>query len=417
MIYKTTKIKSFLRKLTSIKVQLLILLFGIYSIFAIIRSPIWDYHKQQSHLSMLAYSFTKGQLSLSPYNLPPNDYVDFQARQFLHFGPLPSIILMPFAWQFGKEFPQGIIGLISLLVSFLAIFKISIKNNFSNGDSIWLALFFVFSTVLFGVGVVNISSYQVQALGTALVLLALSEYFHKKRYLLIGSFIAFAGMTRMTLFISIVFFLISTFSQKERVKNITYLLIPIIISTSILGFYNYKRFRSFFESGYNYHVTLKTYPMSENIKNGMFNIQNLPTNLYIMLVKSPDPILKEGGGFILKFPYLKADPWGMAIWFTSPLFFFLIKTKKVIYSYPILITTFLIILPSLLYFGIGFSQFGYRYSLDFLPFLFLILIPALQPKLNWSAKSLIVIGVLFNCIYLSSLWGIYPHLHIMTDIR
>ena len=127
----------------------------------------------------------------------------------------------------------------------------------------------------------------------------------------------------------------------------------------------------------------------------------------------PEPILKEGGGFVLKFPYLKANPWGMAIWFTSPLFLLLLfNFRKGKYTISALITCLVFAIPSFLYYGIGFSQYGYRYALDFLPFLFLLLIPSFNAKLSKRDLILISIGILFNCIYIASLWDSYPHIGI-----
>jgi len=124
---------------------------------------------------------------------------------------------------------------------------------------------------------------------------------------------------------------------------------------------------------------------------------------------SPEPLLTQEQSFVLKFPYLKASPWGMAIWFTSPLFLaFVYKFKRNKYSLSALISVIVILIPIILYYSIGFSQFGYRYALDFLPFLFLLLIPTLKGKLSKSDIFLIILGVVFNCIYITSLWDKYP---------
>jgi membrane-associated HD superfamily phosphohydrolase len=112
---------------------------------------------------------------------------------------------------------------------------------------------------------------------------------------------------------------------------------------------------------------------------------------------------------VLDFPYLKANPWGMAIWYTSPLFLFLLfKFKRGKYSISSLLTIIALAIPSFIYFGIGFSQYGYRYASDFLPFLLILLLPSLSNKLSKSAIILISIGVIFNCLYMASLWNSYP---------
>ena len=50
--------------------------------------------------------------------------------------------------------------------------------------------------------------------------------------------------------------------------------------------------------------------------------------------------------------------------------------------------------------GTGFAQFGYRFSLDFFPFLFLLIVKGIGDDLRWHHKLLILLGVIVN------LWGV-----------
>lgn len=405
------KIKSVLTKL---EIFLLagMLIFGIYSAFLISGKTTESGAARDNHLVLLAQQFSKGNVALSPFGLPQGDYVDFFGQQFLYFGPLPSAILTPFAAVFGRTFPQNLLGFSSILISFVAVFSLSKRLGFKKFDALWLSIFFCFSTVFFAVSVLNLSAYQVQSFGAAFILLMLAEFFGKKRYLLIGILIALAGMTRLTLYLSVVFPFLLLLRENSRVKNFTLFVIPIILSLIFLGGYNYKRFHSVFETGYKFNVTLSRFPMAVNLVDGQFSFAHLPANLYSLLIRSPDSIVKDGGGFRLNFPYLKVDPWGIAIWFTSPLFLMLFCSRRDNNSLPAILSVFVLAVPSLLYFGIGFSQFGYRYSLDFLPFLLIFLLPSLKPSIPAIGKILIVIGLLFNCLYTASIWGNYPHFGI-----
>ena len=405
------KIKSVLTKLESLLLAGL-LIFGIYSAFLISGYTTESGSARDNHLVLLAEQFSKGNVALSPLGLPHGDYVDYFGQQFLYFGPLPSAILAPFAAVFGRTFPQNVLGFSSILISLLAVYSLSKRLGFNKFDALWLTIFFCFSTVFFAVSVLNLSAYQVQSFGAVLILLMLAEFFGKKRYLLIGILIALAGMTRLTLYLSVIFPLLLLLRENLRVKNFLLLVLPIILSLILLGGYNYKRFHSVFETGYKFNVTLSRFPMAVNLVDGQFSFAHLPANLYSLVIKSPDPIVKDGGGFRLKFPYLKVDPWGIAIWFTSPLFLLLFRRKRDHNFLSAILSVLILAMPSLLYFGIGFSQFGYRYSLDFLPFLLIFLIPSLKPSIPAVGKILIVIGVLFNCLYSTSIWGVYPQFGI-----
>ena len=171
-------------------------LFAVFSAFIIYRAASFakDYH-----FSSLAQSFVHGDLFLSPVNLPPGDFVDYYGKQYLFFGPMPAILLMPFVLFSGRDFPQITLSIFSMIVIYLAVFKLCRKFEFKSSDSIYLANFFVFGTVLYFVGIVNISAYLVQAVATMFVVLSILEYFGKKRWFVIGLLTAGAFATRSTL--------------------------------------------------------------------------------------------------------------------------------------------------------------------------------------------------------------------------
>lgn len=395
------------------KIHLFILFFCL-SIFSTYLYLIPGQKNWDKSLVMLSEQFLKWKISIPISNeLPIGDVADYKYNFYLYFGPFSSILLMPAIILFGKQTPQFLIGIFSMISSFIAIYLISRKFKFQKIDSLWLSLFFVFSTVLFSSSVMNISAFQVEALGVPFTLFALNEYFGKKRSILIGIFLGIAAMTRFLLISSFVFFVVEYLRKRLTARQIILIAIPLVFSISLLGLYNNRRFHSFFETGYNYSISLGAFPLRENLKYGSISIAHIPANLYSFLIMPPEPLKADKDGFFLKFPYLIANPWGIAIWYTSPLFlFFLFKFKKSKYTFSAIFAIVLISIPLLTYYSIGFVQFGYRYALDFLPFLFLLLIPSLSPKLSKTAIALIIIGVLFNLVYSDSLFGIYPLLNM-----
>lgn len=390
-----------------------IILFAIYSALVLLRyGPIFN---SDNSLVLMAKQFSIGHVSLAPTtDMPAGDMSFFNGRYYLFYGPFASIFLIPFVVVFGKGFPQVSLGIISLIISFIATYSISRSFKFGKQDSLWLSVFMVFSTVLFAAGVIDITAYQVEAFGFSLILLTLAMYFSQKRSLLVGLLMGLAILTRATLVLAVIFFVLEFLQKRLSLKHLLIIFIPIFASLIMLAGYNFIRFHSIFETGYIYDITLKTFPLTNNLAYGYMSLSHIPANLYSFLIMPPQPLLTDmNGGFVLKFPYLKVSPWGLAIWYTSPLFLFLLfKFRKWKYTISALVTAIFLAIPVVTYFSVGFSQYGYRYALDFLPFLFLLLIPSLTPKLSKAAIALIVIGVIFNCLFISSLWGIYPLLGI-----
>jgi hypothetical protein len=389
-----------------------VILFSLLSILALYSTYLFLTVGQVGHdtvLVVLAQEFLKKNVALPIYNLPVRDISNYFNNYYVYFGPLSSILLVPFVFVFGERVPQVSIGIFSMITSFAAVYYIAKHFKFSNIDSLWLALFLVFSTVLFSSSVINITAYQVEALGVPFILLSLLAYFKKKNGLLIGLFIALALLTRVTLILAVAFFFIEVLQRRFTLRQFILLLIPIFLSLSLLGLYNMQRFHSVFETGYEYTISKTDPPIGLNFKYGEMSVSHIPANLYSFLIMSPEPLLMEGSGMVLKFPYLKANPWGIAIWYTSPLFLYLVlRFKRGTYTLSAGVTALLLAVPVFLWYSIGYAQFGYRYALDFLPFLFLLLLYSLTPRLSKTALILITLGVIFNCVYTDSIWEMYP---------
>jgi len=405
-----------LKKKLSVKTLLLlaVVIFCLYS--TAINFFVVKKFNSDNSLVLLAYQFVHKHISLKPTTtMPLGDISKYGGRYYIYFGLFPSIALIPLVEIFGQNFLQSFLGIFSITVSFFAVYSISRYFKFGIEDSTWLSVFFVFSTVLLGSGIINITAYQVEVFAVPFVLLSLREYFLKKRSFLIGLFLGLAILTRATIVLASLFFLFEFLQKRLNAKQLFFIFIPIILSLIITGAYNYVRFHNVLESGYSYNITWHSYPLSLKLRYGYMCFYHLPANLYSFLILPPQPLLEDAKGFVLKFPYLKVNPWGIAVWFTSPLFLALLyKFKKGIFTISALFTAIALCMPVFLYYSIGFAQFGYRYALDFLPFLLLLLIPSISPKLSSREIFLIIIGVVFNAVYLGSPWGAYPILGIFN---
>lgn len=402
--------------LTKFKKKRKELLFFATLLFCIYSSFLYLTVGQKGHddvLVILASQFLKWKVTLPTIGLPSRDIANYYSNFYVYFGPLSSLILMPFVFVFGKSFPQISLGIFSLAASFVSVYLICRTQKFQKLDSLWLAVFFTFSTVLFPSSIINITAYQVEALGVPFVLLSLWAYFSKKHNLLIGLFLGLAVLTRFTLMLALSFYFIEIFYKRLSIKQFVFILIPVVLALGLLGAYNTRRFHSFSETGYNYSTTKADLPIGANFKFGDKSIVHIPANLYSFLMLSPEPLKAQDSGLALRFPYFKFNPWGVAIWFTSPLFLLLItKFKKGKYTVSSAAAALLLSVPVFLWYSIGYAQIGYRYALDFLPFLFLLLLPSLSPKLTKTAITLIIIGVIIGMVYTDSVWETYPLFNI-----
>jgi len=365
------------------------------------------------HFVMLAKSLLEKRLDLVPETkgFPYGDIALFKGKYYLYFGPLPALLLTIPVSIWGVNFSQHILTILVALFSFYLVFRIAQKLGYNQIDSLWIATFWVWGTIYSFLCLVNISAFQAQAIAPLFVFLAINEFYFKKRYFLIGLYLSLAMATRQTIALSVIFFILNIFCDKNSIEakfvKLFHIILPLFITLGILCLYNFCRFGSFWESGYSYNITLPysaNYPAAQ--KYGLFSFRHIPHNIYYFLFRGPELI--KDSSYLPKFPFLRADEWGLSIIYTSPLLLLPFFFMPISLFWKEIISILAIAIPNFTYYGIGYAQYGYRYALDFYPFLLLILLRFLKGKLELSHKALIAYSVLFNLIFMLSIWGKYP---------
>ena len=110
--------------------------------------------------------------------------------------------------------------------------------------------------------------------------------------------------------------------------------------------------------------------------------------------------------------YVVGNSAGMSLWVTSPCLLYLLglshhdRTSRLLW-----LTSLLIAVPILLYYATGATQFGYRYSLDFLPFLYYLLLRNYRQQRGdlTAGFKVVVLGSAVWNLYLFTgefIWGV-----------
>lgn len=372
-----------------------LLIFGAMVLFTM---NILIPHGQQ-HFVQLAQAFIQGKLYFLSTAKHLNDSVMFQGQFYWPLGPLPAIILIPFVIIWGDKIQQGYIQFFAIALVFFLLFKIAKKITGDQEKSLWLSFGYIFSTAFVGIALRPWSWQFGQIIANVFIIYALYEYLHKRSWLFIGICIGLAMGARFHLLIATMFFALSILftptTKKKKLINLFKLIFPIITSLIMLLIYNYLRFHNFFEQGYSFQH-LDNPLLLINRQHGLWSLAHVPVNIYYFLIKSPEGIFIPNTQ-VLQFPYIKASPWGLSILFTSPMFLWLIKAqwknKDVLFA---ALTTCLLAFVIFGYYGIGWRQYGYRYAVDFYPFLFLILAFAVRQGRSLLFKIIIIFSYFFN---------------------
>lgn len=340
----------------------------------------------EQHFSYLAQSFLHGKLYFMENPSRWEDTILYNGKHYWPLGPFPAILLIPFVWFFGLLglfFSQGFLQFFLVAGIFYMCYTVALRKGFSKEDSKFWAFAFCFGSVFIGVALMPFSWQFAQVVATFLLFMTLSEYTNRKRYWLLGTYMSLAFLTRISAGMGIIFFVLEIMLRsRQKIRDLIYLLLPLAIAVSLLAWYNYARFGNIAEQGYSKQILID--PLVKAREYGLFNPIHIPGNLYYFFLSTPLPVFKDGISHVLKFPFIANNPWGLSIFITSPLLFLLLFQKlKDIESKMVWLTVGVVAFMVFSYYGIGYRQFGYRYSLDFLPWLFFLLIK------NWGGKKIL----------------------------
>jgi hypothetical protein len=138
------------------------------------------------------------------------------------------------------------------------------------------------------------------------------------------------------------------------------------------------------------------------------DLRNLPLHLYTMFLLPPTfaaPPFQDPATFD-NATWLRPSEYGMSIVLTSsPFVYALLARRNEVLRNASWIAIPLVAIPTLLYYSQGWVQFGYRYLMDYIPFL--VLLTALGFEDNRSRKSVWIMAALVLLSVFIGFWGRY----------
>jgi uncharacterized membrane protein len=335
----------------------------------------------------LTESFLAGKLELTA---PPRgnwaDTAPFDGYHYSALGPFPAVIFLPLVWAGLHN--QGIVSFFGSLLVFFQCFRLAKKFQYDAVESCWFALAFCFGTSFAGVATIATSNHLAHVISVLLLFLAIHEYERKSRFPVIGGLIGLAMATRVPTGLNIVFFALAICFGANNFRNKTIrmakLLLPFSALVGILAAYNFARFQNPFESGYGlqlngFGIPYSTWNVPGNIAGPVLSLSYVPKHLWIFLAGLPS-YRSIGTSVLLISPFLvyllKVTTWDL--------------TNKLI-----VINSLLVLLVDLSFRSTGFEQMGYRFSLDFFPFIFWLMIRS-RLQLTARFKGLIFLATVID---------------------
>ena len=347
----------------------------------------------QNHFVYLADAFLHGRLGVTGGGTALAEIVSFHGNFYVVYPPMPAVLLLPFVALFGISVDQGLMSIFLACLCVAATWFMLKKTGVKGNKALWLTALFGFGTCFWFTAAVGSSWYIEHVVAVLFLTLAIILALYKKSPFLIGLLLGFAFFARLPVILSFPFFLQLFYEQnsvwKPRLNQAAYFLIGLGIIVGVYELYNFGRWGVFSDIGYNIIPGIQQDPYFQQ---GIFNIAYIPRHIYAILFQGP--ILLN------RFPYFEPNWIGLGLFFTTPAFIYIFKGPwNRLSKYATLAVA--CILPILITHGtVGFTQFGYRFSLDFTPFLMLLAAKGMRENLGWEEKTLIMLSILVN------LWGV-----------
>jgi hypothetical protein len=328
-----------------------------------------------------------------------NDWARVGDRWYVSFPPFPALLMMPFVAVFGLRFNDVLFTLlvaalnVPLFYGLLRRLAAEGESNRAPRDDLWLALFHAFGTVLFSGSIRGEVWFTAHVVGVTLTCLYLTFALRARRPALAGLVLACAAITRTPLAFAAVFFLRELWmldaSWRERLKRLGVFTAAAAAVIFPMMAMNWARFGNPLEFG---HAHLFQNRVNDDIARwGLFHYHYLERNLHSAFTMLPQLELHP--------PRLAFDGAGMSLFITTPLFLLLLwPRERPRLHRAVWWTVAAVALPGLLYQNTGWYQFGYRFSIDWAPLLFVLLALGGRPLNRW-ALALGAAGVAVNA------WG------------
>lgn len=371
-------------------------------------------HTAYNHFALLADSMRHGHLDLpggAPAYTGNNDFAVYGGKTFVVFPAFPAILMIPGVLVAGgaERFRDGVFFLwlagLGPAIFFLALERLADAGLSlrSERENIGLTAVLGLGTVYFFTAAQGTVWFGAHVVGVALASLYLLASVEGRYPILAGIALGLGFFTRTPLLYAFPFFIAEAIrvepsedelpevSRRRTVLVVARFLAPLALIVAGVLYLNHVRFGSPFEFGYRY-LTIVWQARIE--KWGLFSFHYLGRNLGVVLTSMPFTPPK---GAIVDAPF-QISAHGLALWVTTPVYLTLLRAtaglSKGVFR-ALLVTAFFVALPSLFYQNTGQLQFGYRFSNDFVVFLFAALAVSAR-QLSRPFWVLAALGVTVN---------------------
>ncbi len=320
------------------------------------------------------------------------------AGWYVPFPPAPALTLMPIVALMGSqpwyhELPSNVMSSllgganVALMWLMLSAWRVRPVSR------LWLTVAFAFTTHWWVAGMAGTHHYA-QVCGVFFTLLALNLAVRRRGEWAAGLLLGLAAASRLPMGLTLPV-LLALYGTRPNVAHAR-LLMGLAVPALLLAAYNVARFGSPTDFGYARIQSADGHLVTDEpwFYDGIVSLAYIPRNLYAVFLQSFD--------WVGQAPFIRPSWSGTAITFTAPFLFWVLAARGRV-AVGLGAVALLVLLPDLSHGSWGFAQFGYRFMLDAMPVLMLLLGMVFRERIGLAPRVLIVLSV---AVHAYAFWAI-----------
>jgi hypothetical protein len=353
----------------------------------------------------LADAFLHGRLSI-PVDRPWLELVPApDGGQYSPFPPVPAVLLIPVvavtnalgAGEIASNATCAVIGAANVVLVFWLLGRIGVALV----PRQVLAIGFAFTTHWWVAGMAGTHVYA-QTVAVFFLLLTLHVAVSRRWPVAAGLLLGLAAGSRLTtgFALPLVLAFYADAGRWRPTRAHAWVLAGLAIPAVLLAWYNLARFGSPLDFGYAHIPSGDSGGVVTDepwFRYGLLSPLYIPRHLYAILLQSFD--------WVDAFPFLRPNLTGLSLTLSAPFLFWSAAAWRVRKAEPLvpiaMLSVILVLLPDVMHGSWGFAQFGYRFVLDAVPLMILLLGWAYRERASAWLVAAVVIGVAVHA------YGIY----------
>lgn len=356
----------------------------------------------------LANAWLHGRADLDGYYYTWIELALYHGQWFVPFPPTATVAVLPFVALFGQTFDTGLTSAVAGAIGVWLMWGLALQLGLNRRTAFFLTVIWAFGSEFFWTSLVGGPHLFAETLAATLLIAVLRLALSRRAPVLAGLLLGAAVGARLPvvfalpLVLGLYAGLPTGFGRPSREQLAETAAIGLGLLGPALGIaaYNVLRFGSPFEFGYG----LITSRDGESVlsepwyTHGIISPLYIPRGLFAMLGRQWD--------FVDEFPWLHPTWAGQAVTFTMPVLGWLVRAplREPLAAYA-LGSAGLIVLVELMHGETGYAQFGYRFIVDALPLLWLVLALVFRRGLGRGAVIAGIAGMAAFAYGVTAIYG------------